>query len=1063
MAFYPNYPQPVVNISDIDLKYPLDNNMQLYDEMTSVGLYVIPKHIDGLTKKPLYPFWNKKDGKLVDVLHDRDRAEALQSRSDVSGWCVVAGELSDNLVVVDLDPAEIIRNGDSPREVYVRIQEMSPTRFVLATPANGVHLYYRTNQPAGNRAGKGVDVRGEGGYVVAQGGFNRYTDRAEHKGVEFNHTQTYRKLPHGRYDDIPQMSDELYAWLYNPRKDTVARAVAYQQSDIGRERLRAHMEQPVSERVKIVRECLSHILPKWENDSYDLWLQLWMSAHHGSDGDHHIRDMFLLHENIEWSDGEIGRQHFIDVWDKHEHREDGYTVSSLHYLARDAGWLTTTDYEIPDKLTEQIDVNHVTEWIDELDEIPKRCLLMSQTGSGKTYALKDLFYKLDSPKTVVFVPSIKLATELANTLKNKHGLPVTLYRDQETGKLLPANELAGAKILVTTLQTFAMKIGDTDMSQYGLVYVEESDQLLQQFARGDGGEYFSHVSGQQSRKGYQVIANLMRSAGVMWFVDATMSMVTYEVAMSLRGKRRVTVIRNTRISPKAPVTMVDTHGEAREAALAGLLAGKRVVVACDTASVAKEVYDTLDNLGVLDSRNSILLIKNTEHQPKVRAFMRDVNTEASMYDLVVYNSVMASGVSIEDFQPDLIVQIGGYLTPRMNLQILNRYRKQNAVVCYYRPGESLYAPTAELLQEEARLRAEHEAQMVNMPLLERTGLTSLRDWIRAISIADERQQRRAARQFYIGLLRSDGREVIASDLPQMTAAHLHTLKGVRQLKKALSQWLARTWYQTEPIDSDRPAKPEYSDEQVAQGKHHAHIEYVLGGVPDLNDHDPEYVSDVVNEFSGHTALLTSFMGQLAALDVAESHLADRGKALMSMSNHITTLRIVMLVFLLYDDINDVLTPEKLDERAPKFLDALVMFKDKYDAAISRTRNKFDNVYAREDNTIDRALAFAKILLAEIGLKQRSRRDRSGGGDVRLRYISNADMAQDMIRWRYGEDAVLPTNSSELDEVTKERQYRLDRFKSLSDDEQERVIKLVDGHTNMETAVEVVKANSDREF
>ncbi len=220
--FYPDYPQPVSNViaDTADPKMPIDDLMTIYDDLTAVGLYVIPKQRDAVGKKPVFPFWNKKGGKLVTILSERSEVEKIQRRDDVSGWCVVTGELSGGVIVVDLDPAEIRRNGENPQDVYIQVQELSTTRFVLRSPANGVHLYYRlpSGHEGGNRAGAGIDVRGDGGYVVARGGYNRYTDKAAHKGVEVNHTNTYELLPLGVYTAIPEMSQKLYDFLYNSKR-----------------------------------------------------------------------------------------------------------------------------------------------------------------------------------------------------------------------------------------------------------------------------------------------------------------------------------------------------------------------------------------------------------------------------------------------------------------------------------------------------------------------------------------------------------------------------------------------------------------------------------------------------------------------------------------------------------------------------------------------------------------------------------------------------------------------------------------------------------------------------
>jgi bifunctional DNA primase/polymerase-like protein/primase-like protein len=65
----------------------------------------------------------------------------------------------NGLVVIDVDP----RNGGEVDPAW-------PTTRTARTPSDGRHLYFHCTTPIGCSAGKlarGVDVRGEGGYVVA--------------------------------------------------------------------------------------------------------------------------------------------------------------------------------------------------------------------------------------------------------------------------------------------------------------------------------------------------------------------------------------------------------------------------------------------------------------------------------------------------------------------------------------------------------------------------------------------------------------------------------------------------------------------------------------------------------------------------------------------------------------------------------------------------------------------------------------------------------------------------------------------------------------------------------
>ncbi len=1042
-------------------KLDLTDLMQIYDDLTALGLYVMPKM--ATTKVPHRDYWTG------DVrLDDRKRVLRDQQSDDISGWCVAAGERSNRLIVLDFDTKAIEAAGYIPADLYLWVQSISPSAFVLGSPSGGCHVYYRlpeTFDMVGNVSCpvKGLDVRGNKGQVVTLGGFNRYDDtasksKAADKGVPSGHSDTYKKLDGGDYSTIPEMTEALYKWLTSLQKPKVeakeTEGERYARTTQGSARIEEHSKQPITDRERVVLECLGYVLGAWNSQGYDEWLQMWMSAHHGSSGSSKVRDFILEHPNVSWSDGAQGRQAFRERWDRHVSKDEGFTVASLFYLARVEGWLTQTGYEISDRLAETINVRRVSDWVKEQNlERLKRVLLISQTGSGKTFAFKHLWELLGKPKAVIFVPSVRLATELANTLKNEHKLPVTLYIDNDTGRRKQALELVDAPILVTTLQSFATKIhaAGIPMQQYGLVYIEECDQLLAQFAKGGGGLYSSHVNEREARAGYKVIREAFEQSDTVWGVDATMSRVSYDVAEALRGNHSVRVIKNAWVEQKAPVTFLDSKAEAFQVVLQGLENGERVVVAADTAGVAEEVVAVMRAIGALDGKRSLVITRNTERDLEAIAFMDDVNAGAALYDLVAYNSAMASGVSIDKVQPGRVIQICTYLTPRVNLQMLNRYRMQPEMAyCYYRAGEQLYGKEAQEILSDAERRAMLESGVVNIPLAARTDDAVLRAHITSLSVGDEFYQQRAARDFYRGLLQSDGRVVIWADeavASDVIDDGMNVVKGMRAERR---EFLAATWKDTPPIDRERPALPEYTQDQVDQGTIHAHIERVLrGSIPD--DAEPQEIFEVVQAFSPYSSALTAFINQEDTLRKSEVYLADRGKALTALSNHITLVRVLATLHHLYHSLDEELTDDLIKERAHPFMQSLWGLKDEYDSITHRAKQSFAEVYERSDTDEDRAVDFSKILLKRLGLRQRSN---GQSRERRAFHIDNLEQARRFLEWRKT-DLVL--TDEPVIRIIEERRSSKEMYEALSPEQQKEVMDLLidEKFTNFQTAVKFV--------
>lgn len=1071
---YPQYPLDKAKGVTTD-KFPHDTLMGIWDEFSNV-VPLLPKNRYGdgsKAKTPHADFWSygslyrqtKANGGQVE-LPSRNIAETYQLRNDVSGWCVPTGREGSRLLVIDLDPKSM--TDETPLDFYERVQAISPTNFVTLSPSNGLHLFYRIpdDLPLWGGSAKnlptGVDVRCKGGQVVFIGGINHYADGSK-KGVPDGHRATYSKIPYGFYDEIPEMTQALYDLVTKDRskptkKQEQIASKNYAKTDEGIKRLKAHFEQTVDNRNRIVLEALAVILNGWhaEKDNED-WFRLFTAAWHGCSGDTGIRDFILDHPNIYWSDGEDGRQAFIRRWASHTPEDDGYTVATLFWLARNEGWMQSTGYEISDSRMQHIDVKYISEWVNSLETIPTRMLLLSQTGSGKTYNIQNLFKRLGEPKTVIFVPTRKLATELAMTLKNEHGLPVTLYRDSDTDEIIDTEALVKAHVLVTTLQTFATKL-TVDMANYGLVYVEESDQLLAQFARGGGGYNSSHVDDKQARKGFAKIREAMAKSGTVWFVDATMSKVTLTVAEQM-NEGVVDVVKNNYVSDKAPVKFLADKAHAYDKVLSGLVGGRRVVVCTDTANEAKTVHDIMQKVGVLRHKKALVITRHTENRKEVRQFMENVNEQSKQYDLICYNSVMASGVSITATRPDVIVQFSSYLTPRVNLQILNRYRKQNRVYVYYGNNENLYTKTSDDVIADMESRANLESVLTNMPIANRLPDARLRALVAAISTADEGMQRRTPKDFYKGLLEADGRIVEYEDETSVYGKLESAIDAIKEIRKAQKETIANTWHEVPPIDEHRQAEPDYTVLQVLQGEAHAMIERALRGhIPE--NVPPREIYDIVTDFVRYGFILTAFIKQDLALKRSEFYLADNGRSLMNLANNVTLIRLMRHVAIMFNHSDEVLAPDDLRTRSRQFMEALTLAKDSYDNVITRGRQKFHVIYGKNETVEARALAFTKILLAKVGLKVRSKKIRIEGEKRPHYYIANISAARKFLEWRNADDTDFEANirfdDSPIITAVDNRKEAYDLYKGMSEDKQEQIFALMNEFNDFNVAVDVIK-------
>lgn len=129
---------------------------------TKYGWAVFP--VSPETKKPLTPHG------CLDAKKSPGAIRAWWKRHPEASVGIATGSIS-GLVVIDEDLDEIKgKNGAQSVRIWERDHGKLPETVSVVTGRGGSHLYYHyTGNDIGNRAGvlDGVDVRGEGGYVVA--------------------------------------------------------------------------------------------------------------------------------------------------------------------------------------------------------------------------------------------------------------------------------------------------------------------------------------------------------------------------------------------------------------------------------------------------------------------------------------------------------------------------------------------------------------------------------------------------------------------------------------------------------------------------------------------------------------------------------------------------------------------------------------------------------------------------------------------------------------------------------------------------------------------------------
>lgn len=129
------------------------------------GLYVFP--LKANAKTPLTPHGFK------DASIDPEQISAWWTKWPNANIGIATGQ--SNLTVLDIDVKDNV-NGEASLEKLLNGHINFPTTLEVSTPTGGRHLYFKTPKDmiigsSTSKLGDGLDVKSEGGYVVAAGSF----------------------------------------------------------------------------------------------------------------------------------------------------------------------------------------------------------------------------------------------------------------------------------------------------------------------------------------------------------------------------------------------------------------------------------------------------------------------------------------------------------------------------------------------------------------------------------------------------------------------------------------------------------------------------------------------------------------------------------------------------------------------------------------------------------------------------------------------------------------------------------------------------------------------------
>lgn len=157
------YHTPAHDIKSIE---PVGGNYEVAKMLAAKGLYIFPCQSDGDGVKKPWPGYTWRDRSTSDAV----RVEQIWRTCHDAAPGIDCGK--SKLLVFDPDCKIGGPNGVVAWQILVH-KHGDPNAPCVRTPSGGLHVYFRQPEgrpPLGNKTGnlpKGIDVRGDGGYVIA--------------------------------------------------------------------------------------------------------------------------------------------------------------------------------------------------------------------------------------------------------------------------------------------------------------------------------------------------------------------------------------------------------------------------------------------------------------------------------------------------------------------------------------------------------------------------------------------------------------------------------------------------------------------------------------------------------------------------------------------------------------------------------------------------------------------------------------------------------------------------------------------------------------------------------
>lgn len=273
-----------------------------------------------------HPFARLVKNGVLDATTDTARIAEWWRRHPDCNIGIATGSPS-SLLVVDLDDRPMDgRDGSQSWRRLLTVHDDQPDTVEVITGGGGRHVYFTVDhaiQQSKDAIGLGIEVKGDGGYVVAPPSLH-------------HSTRTYEWDAAGHPDD--QDVAPAPAWLLSLVRTRAPRI--------------ADVERPTGQLDALELAELQSALSSIPADDRDVWIEVGMALHATNDDDRAFPLWDQWSATSEKYDADDARR----VWQSFHHRPEGRTLATLYHRAMRHGWarpsvetlLRTAGFAVPD-------------------------------------------------------------------------------------------------------------------------------------------------------------------------------------------------------------------------------------------------------------------------------------------------------------------------------------------------------------------------------------------------------------------------------------------------------------------------------------------------------------------------------------------------------------------------------------------------------------------------------------------------------------------------------------------------------------------------------------------